>query len=401
MNILQICNKIPYPPQDGGAIAMNNITNSFINSGHKVKILAVTSPKHSVKIEELPEDYVNKTKIELEFINTDVKATAAFLNLFSCRSYNIQRFYSIKFENKLTKTLKENNFDIIQFESIFLVSYLKTVRKHSNAKIVLRAHNVEHRIWERMAMTEKSFLKRRYIKLLAKRLKKVEIAESNNVDSICTVTQNDLEIFRQNGCKVPMTVIPIGIDVTKESKLYKTEVEFPSIFHIGAMDWMPNIEAVNWFLDNVWDEVHKQFPELKFYLAGRNTPEWLLKLNKPNVEVLGEVESAGEFISAKAIMIVPLLSGSGMRVKIIEGMMLGKAIITTSIGIEGIEATNNENVLIANTALEFVEAISKCVIDKEFCIKLGENAKAHAGNVYDNVKLTEKLDGFIHSLVGV
>lgn len=398
MRILQICNKIPFPPQDGGAIGMNNITNSFIDAGHDVKVLAINSPKHSVKINDLPKDYVDKTKIELEYINTDVNAIAAFFNLFSCRSYNIERFYSKKFEDKLIRILKESNFDIVKIESIFLISYLKTIRKYSNAKVVLRAPNVEYVIWERIAETEKSYLKKKYIKLLAKRLKRVEIRESNNVDAIYTVTKTDLEIFRQNGCNVPMTFIPTGIDVTKNLFSDKTEIEFPTLFHIGAMDWMPNIEAVKWFLDNVWNEVHKQFPELKLYLAGRNTPEWLLKLDKPNVEVLGEVENAGEFISSKAIMIVPLLSGSGMRVKIIEGMMLGKAIISTTIGIEGIEATNNENVLIANSAKEFIEAISKCVSDKEFCQKLGENAKTHAENLYNNVKLTGKLDGFISSL---
>ena len=399
MRILQICNKPPYPPQDGGAIGMNNVTQGLIEAGHSVKLIVVNPPKHHVNISDLPAEYVLNTRIELVPIDTDVKPLDAFFNLFTSKSYHVQRFISNDFNQKLKAILKKGTFDIIQVESIFLMGYLKTLRKYSSAKIVLRAPNIEYRIWERMTSQAGNPLKKAYLALLTRRLRAWELEQINRADAVYTVTINDLDFFREMGCNKPITYIPTGIDVTKKTALDFSRVEFPSLFHIGALDWLPNQEAVQWFLKNVWEKVHLQFPGLKFYLAGRNTPQWILNLKMPNVEVLGEVADAGEFITSKSVMLVPLMSGSGMRVKIIEGMMLGKTIISTSIGIEGIIHENNKNVLIADTPDEFYNAIVKCINDRAFCEAIGRNAHLNAKENYDNEVLTQKLVAFFTDLL--
>jgi polysaccharide biosynthesis protein PslH len=399
MRILQICNKPPFPPQDGGAIGMNNVTQGLIQAGHSLKLISINPPKHHINLNELPAEYVKNTGIELVFVDTDVKSLDAFLNLFTRKSYHIQRFISSVFNTKLKNILQSETFDIIQVESIFLMGYLPTLRKYSSAKVVLRAPNIEFRIWERMAAQAKNPLKKAYLAMLTKRLRKWELEQINRADAIYTVTINDLDFFKNKGCTKPITYIPTGIDITKKTDIDFSQVEFPSLFHIGALDWLPNQEAVQWFLQNVWDKVHAHFPDLKFYLAGRNTPAWIFKLNLPNVEVLGEVADAGEFISSKSVMLVPLMSGSGMRVKIIEGMMLGKTIITTSVGIEGIIHQNKENVLVANTPEEFYQAIVQSVNDRAFCETIGCNAHSNANTNYDNEVLTKKLVSFFSDLL--
>ena len=399
MRILQICNKPPFPPQDGGAIGMNNVTQGLIEAGHAVKLIAVNPPKHHVDISGLTAEYILNTGIELVFIDTDVKPLDAFLNLFTKKSYHIQRFISKEFNNKLVEILQNKTFDIIQVESIFLMCYLGTLRKYSSAKVVLRAPNIEFMIWERMACQAKNPLKKAYLSLLTRRLQKWELEQINRADAVYTVTINDMDFFKENGCTKPITFIPTGIDITKKVQLDFSQVEFPSLFHIGALDWLPNQEAIQWFLKNVWEKVHTQFPDLKFFLAGRNNPQWIFNLKLPNVEVLGEVADAGKFISSKSVMIVPLMSGSGMRVKIIEGMMLGKTIITTSIGIEGIIHQNNENVLIADSPEEFYKAIVRCINDQTYCETIGRNAHINAKANYDNEVLTEKLVGFFTKLL--
>jgi glycosyltransferase involved in cell wall biosynthesis len=167
---------------------------------------------------------------------------------------------------------------------------------------------------------------------------------------------------------------------------------------LGALDWFPNQEAVKWLLDNVWPQLHKEFPNLKFYIAGRRPPQWMQDINIDGVEIIGEVENAALFIKSKAIMPVPLFSGSGMRVKIIEAMMLNKAVVTTSIGIEGIIHKDNENVLIANTADEFIAGIRKLIINKKFYLQLCENAQRDVQKYYSQTALTNKLIGFVKKL---
>ncbi len=237
-----------------------------------------------------------------------------------------------------------------------------------------------------------------YLKLLAKRLKNYELAMLNKYDGIATITELDSVSYKNSGCISLIIHIPFGIDILKY-KADSSAIEFPSVFHIGAMDWMPNSDGIKWILDNVWENVQVKHPNVKLYLAGRNMPEWMNQLNMKNVIVEGEVEDSHKFINSKSIMIVPLSSGGGMRVKIIEGMAFGKTIISTSIGAEGIEYENNKNIIIADNPTEFTKAISKCLNDRSFADSIGKNARLLVETKYDNQKICEKLVGFYKELI--
>lgn len=398
MKILIICNKSPYPPKEGGPIAMNAIINGLTDAGHNVKVLAVNSPKYNVDINKLPVDYRNKTNIEAVYVDLTVKPLEIFFNLFSNQSYHVKRFISKDFENKIIEILKNNTFDFIQLETLYMSPYLEVIRKYSDAKIILRAHNIEHLIWQRLARTCKNPLKRFVYKHLSTTLKNYELSVINKYDGIAAITKKDINFFKNNGCNVPIIDIPFGIDITDNTDKINTDFEFPSLFHIGSMNWIPNVEGIKWFIDEAWPKIHMQYPGLKFYLAGREMPNWLKNLNSQNIVVLGEVDNASEFINSKAIMIVPLLSGSGIRIKIIEGMKLGKTIISTSIGAEGINYLNNKDILIADTADDFFNAVKRCVEDKKFCIEIGSNAKKLISNQYNSKKIIEKLVEFYKNL---
>jgi len=398
MNILQICSKTPFPPKDGGSVAMNILTSGLIESGNNVKVLAINTPKHFIKDEDIDSNYRNKTNYESVFIDTSIKPIDAFLNLFSSQSYNIVRFYSKDCENKIIELLKKQTFDIIHLETLWVAPYVDTIRKYSKAKIVLRSQNVEYAIWERLASTTTNILKKQYLKLLSKRLKKYEISMLNKYDAIASITAIDAQQFKNDGCKLPIIHVPFGIDLEKYT-INNSSTEFPSIFHLGAMDWMPNAAGIKWILDSVWMKVQDTNPELKLYLAGRNMPQWLLDFKMKNVIIKGEVADAQAFINSKSIMLVPLSSGGGMRVKIIEGMALGKTIISTAIGAEGIDYENEKNILIANTEQEFINAINKCVSDKNFSDTISKNARLLVEQKYDNKKICNQLSDFYKTLL--
>lgn len=398
MKILQLCHKVPFPPKDGGCIAMNNLTQGLTAQGHKVKVLAINTPKHFTDIYKLPADYLSKTNIEAVFIDTNVKIIPAFFNLFGNRSYNAERFYSQEFEQKLIELLSIEHFDIVQLESIYVSMYAKTISEHCKAKIILRAHNVEHAIWEQHAASTSNPFKKWYLNLLAKRLKKYELESSQSVDGIACITKEDAAWFKKQNLNKPVEVFPFGIDQSTMTT-NPAITDHPSVFHIGSMDWLPNTEGIKWFLENAWTKISVQHPGLKLYLAGRNMPGWLKELKIKNVIIEGEVVDAYAFINSKSMMIVPLLSGGGMRVKIIEGMALGKTIISTAIGAEGIEYTNNKNILIADTATAFAETIDKCITDKNFFDTVGNNAKILATQQYNNIDICDRLIDFYHRLI--
>jgi len=397
MRILQLCNKPPLPAIDGGCIAMNNITQGLLKAGHEVKVLTIETDKHPFRPKELSESYLFNTAIEAVYVDTKLNLVDAFSSLVTADSYNISRFFSPDFDIKLIQTLRQRRFDVIHLESLFMTPYVATIRRYTKAKVVVRSHNLEYRIWERMAKGSKNTAKRMYINHLAKQLKKYELQIFDMIDGIAAITPEDALKYATLGCKKPIITIPFGIDVDEYS-VDRSAMEHPSLFHLGSMDWMPNKEGVNWFLENVWPSIHEQQPNLKLYLAGRNMNDEMLAMDRPNVVVLGEVDDATKFMNSKSVMLVPLLSAGGMRVKIIEGMALGKAIISTKIGAEGVDYTNMEHILIANNADEFAFMINKVVNDHGLVNTIGQNARRLIEADYDNKVITKKLTEFYSQL---
>jgi len=228
-------------------------------------------------------------------------------------------------------------------------------------------------------------------------LKKYETSMLNAYDAIASITSRDGELFKELGCILPIFVSPAGIDL-EDCKIDNSWLVFPSVFFLGGLDWIPNQDGLNWFIEKVWKRVTGSFNNVKFYTAGRNAPKWVKELDERNIEVIGEVEDAKAFMNSKAIMVVPLFSGSGMRIKIIEGMAMSKTIVSTSIGAEGIEYSDGENIIIANTAEEFYYSIQKCIEDREYSIRIGEQAAILIKEFYNNDKQVASLLKFYSEL---
>ncbi|MBL0049102.1 MAG: glycosyltransferase [Bacteroidetes bacterium] len=398
MKILQLCNRIPFPLADGGAIAMFAMTKSFADAGCEVDMLAINTKKHKVDVATLPAWFSQKTKLYAVEADTDVTALGAFLNLFSTASYNLVRFDIPAVHAKLKELLAQNKYDVIQLEGFFLSKYIPTIRSNSNALISMRAHNVEFLIWERMAAATASPLKKWYLNLLAKRLKKEELDILNKADCIIPISEVDQQSFKQLGAIVPMHVSTGGVDETLLEKQLPVSNEL-SLFHLAAMNWQPNVQAATWFLEKIWPLIHPKFPDLTLYLAGKDMPASFFQMQSNQIKVLGSVTDAHAFMNAKNIMIVPLLSGSGMRIKIVEGLALGKVIISTSIGAEGIACEDKKNILIADTAHDFAAAIELALKDKALCATLSKNAKELVKHTYTNSSIIKSLLAFYNALL--
>ena len=389
MKTLILCNKPPYPASEGGPMAMNSIITGLLEAGHQIKILAVNSEKYNVKESDIPEDYRRKTGIELIDVDLSIRPLKAFLNLFTKKSYHVERFISDDFKARLIEVLQNEQFDVVQLEMLYMAPYVQTIREHSKAMIVLRAHNVEHKIWERIAKETRSPFKRWYINHLAKTLKEYELNALETVDGIAAITRKDAAFFRKY-CSKPIIDIPYGVYPEEFTPKYEIEGH-PKFYHIGSMNWMPNEEGIRWFIDEVLPKTVEKVPTFVYHLAGRNMPEWLKELKNPNVEVVGEVPDAKEFVANHDVAIVPLLSGSGIRIKIIESMAMGKTVITTRVGAEGILYDEDVNVIIAENKAKMVEAIRAINENPQIAVKIGQAARKLVEETYDNRKIIARL----------
>ncbi len=377
---------------------MNQITQALLKKDIGVKVMALAPIGTLEHASHIPESYSAATQIELFPIDTRVKPWPAFINLFTHSSYNISRFYCKKLAKRLCLLLNEQHFDIIQLEGLYLTPYIPVIRQHTGSPILFRSHNIEHFIWERLARTAKNKLKRAYLKLLAKRLKTYEMKTVHQVDGLIAISPVDMRFFTKNGFAQPGITIPVAVD-QEHFKPSNAPMAQNTVFHIGSMDWRPNQDGVAWFLKNAWPLVIDKNPELRFVLAGKNIAEDFYTYAGSNVTIAGRVPDAAAFMHANELMVVPLLSGGGMRVKIIEGMAAGKAIVSTSIGAEGINCTHGENILLADTAEEMAETILHCFRYKDEMHEIGENARQFAAENHNMENTIEKLIGFYNTFL--
>ena len=394
MKILILTNKMPYPPRDGGSIATLNMLTGLHEAGNQITCLALNTNKHKFPVKQIPRELDEA----IRFIGVDCDSSIRPFHLlgnllFSRDPYIAKRFNIKSLRIMISALLQEEAFDLIQMEGPYPGQYLDLIRKLSPARISLRAHNVEHLIWERKTIHEKSFLRKAYLGNMAKRLKRYELELAQDVDALVPISDLDASYFRENGINLPMVTVPAGLrlDHYPLTKL----PDLNSIFYIGALDWLPNQEGLEWFLSNVFDRLLSELPELKLHVAGRNAPaQFEKKLKHPSIIYHGEVEDACNFIQSYRIMVAPLLSGSGIRIKILEGMALGRPVVTTSAGIEGIPAENNQHVLVEDDPEKFSSRLIKLLGDKEETERMVREARSFVGRRFDTIELSTRLSQF-------
>lgn len=398
MKILQLCKKFPFPLKDGESIAVTYLSQAMHQLGSEVTLLAMNTTKHYFNTDELPDHFNHYQQIHTVPVDNQLKPLDAFFNLFSKKSYHISRFEVDDFKTKLIAILKEQSFDVIQLETVYLAPYIPIIRQYTTAKIAMRAHNVEFEIWERVAQQTTNPLKKWYVKYLTRKLKRYEISQLQNYDVLVGITQRDVDYFKKLGYQGNAITIPIGLELKQYQPNWDIYQKPISLSFIGSLDWMPNLEGVQWLLKEIMPRVKKKFPNLSLHIAGRNTPDGLFKKQSKNLTIHGEVEDAKIFINNHAVMLVPLFSGSGMRAKILEAMALGRTVITTTIGVEGIPATPNQEVLLADTPEEWMQQLNFCVHQQHHIQQIGEAARNFVALHYDNTRLALQLLTFYNSI---
>ncbi|MGE0078605.1 MAG: glycosyltransferase family 4 protein [Bacteroidales bacterium] len=400
MKILVVAHKPPYPPVDGGTLATLNMCLGLAKVGNEVSVLTLSTSKHPSSKERIPSEIRACLNFEILHINLSTNVLRNIFNIFFSRKpYNIQRYLSPIFKRLLKHSIQEKNYDIVQLEGLYLVPYIRTIRSAFNGPIVMRAHNVEHHIWENLAIDEENKLVKLYFKILAHRLSHLEKNLHKKVDALVAISNPDKEWFLSNNFDKPSITIPAGY--FPNNKIYDVEPpDTPAICYIGALDWMPNTEGLFWFIDWVWPRIQAEIPNIELHIAGRNASEELAErlMVERNIVFHGQVADSAEFLNKFPVMIVPLLSGSGIRVKIIEGMFLKRAIVATSIAAKGIEVTHGEHILIGDSPEVFATSVCNLLASPDTANTIATNAKEFATNNYDAENIASKLTNFYQDL---
>ncbi|MBU4480621.1 glycosyltransferase family 4 protein [Patescibacteria group bacterium] len=385
MKILYITSTVPYPLTDGGKIASYNSIKYLALRGHDITLISITD-----KGKKVPEigKYFKLITIKKNTKNTIL---GYFLNIFTNTPYTISKYHSKKIKEEILDFLKKNNFDIINLEHLHVAYYGNFIKKEYNLPIVLREQNIENIIMKRFYKNQKNIFIKFYAYLQFKKLYKYEAKICEIFNRCLMITKNDEKIIKEMNLKIKTNVITAGVDTSNFFPIKIKEEEF-SIISVASMDWLPNIESIHWFCNEIYPLIIKIIPKIKLYIVGKNPPKSIKNINNQNIIVTGFVKDVREYLAKCQVFIVPLKTGSGMRIKILNALAMGKAIVSTSIGCEGIDVVDGKNIYIADNKEEFAKKIIFLLNNENERKKIGKEGIKLIEKKYRWEKIAEDID---------
>lgn len=390
VRVLLLSNKVPYPANDGSSIAMASMADAYLKNGAEVCILCLNTQKHFK--EPAQAQKLKPAGAELHIIDADTGITAvgAARNLVEGSPYHVSRFWQAGYEDKLRQLIAEKNFDLIQIEGLSMAVYLQLIKSLTGVRVVLRAHNVEYRIWQRHIANEQDYFRKSYLRIQVKRLRKFERNILRQVDGVIAITDEDRQCLQEMAPATEMITIPCGIDLENFEACSNPHPKFDLVY-LASFDWLPNTQGAGWFLEKVWPLLVKQSPGISFALGGRSMPQAWKKMELPGLKLFPDVADMREFVCNGKIVVVPLLAGSGMRIKMLENMALGKCQVSTAIGAEGIDFTEGHEIAIADTPEAMADKILHYLKEDEQRLQMGRRARQKVEEAYGNRRLGARL----------
>ncbi|MCB0737962.1 MAG: glycosyltransferase [Bacteroidetes bacterium] len=390
LKILQLCLRVPFAENDGGTKAMMAMANGLIECGHEVHMLALNTSKHYVPEQTIDKELKAKFNYKAVDVENDISIGKALANLFSSKPFHVSRFYHHEVNVALNKLLFEVDFDLVLLESLFTTPYLPTIKK-ANVPAVLRSHNVEHHLWQRVTKNTRNPLKKAYLQLQTNRLKKYEKERSAACHSIAAISPVDADIYKSWGINKPIGHVPYSVQ-TDDDFSPKIDIAEPiKMGFIGSMDWMPNQEGVRWFVKEIWPKLTVQFPTLECHIAGRAMPKDLVAKSAGNLMLSGYVNDVQAFTEQQTIMLAPLLAGGGVRIKVLEAMSMGKPVLATPIGYEGINAQNGQQIMAFKTADDVANHLVKAQQNAQYLANIGKGGFQLVKDTYNAKTANQEL----------
>jgi len=433
MKLLVVGNRMPWPLHDGGAIATYGMLRSLVENGAEVDFFTFNTKKHFAENATI-EKYFGFCKVHLVSLDAGVKPLNVLWNLLFGGSYHMERYDSIEGADQLYNLIQSGNYDCVIIEGLYSMPITLRVMKQLSVKAdglgsneihvnrnetiqkkrikwVYRSHNVEYQIWERLAMYISQPLKRWYLGIQAKRLKRYEINAWGLLDAIVPIVETDSNIIHAAVTEIQKNnQINSGDSVVSKPQIHVYQpgiaIESPfafvhrplSIFHIGSMEWQANEQGVMWFLKKVWPLVLSIEPNVKFHLAGKGLSKRDPRFFQTGIVNHGEVDDAEVFMQKYGIMMVPIQAGSGIRIKSLEAMALGVPVVSTSIGAQGLSVDKGTQMIIADDPADFANGIVQLLLNPAASQAMTQQARAYMEEHHNLKRNTLELLLFLQAL---
>ena len=352
VKILNLLPRLPSPPVDGGAIAVHQLHKSWLSKDIQVVVASFLSNRHPQDVEKVKELFPVYT---CRANGSDFTLVDALKSLFVSMPYNIKTRFAKAEMNALLRELQNDhpNVDLIQVEWVHMAYYVDLLRElWPQTPIILRSHNVEHVIFERLSKEITNPILAWFYHDQAKKMKRFEKMILHNIEGVITLTNQDESVYKSLHADIKSKAIPVGIDPS--GYILDEEKKYQGFLILGSMGWAPYAESVLSFVEEVWIKHWKNQPTDSLHIVGSQPTEELREYDhKYGIIIHGFVEDVQPFLHHSKAMIIPLKSGSGMRIKVLEAVASRCPIISTDVGIEGFPFQDKEHCLVANSLEEW------------------------------------------------
>ncbi|MDT4965809.1 MAG: polysaccharide biosynthesis protein PslH [Acidobacteriota bacterium] len=298
----------------------------------------------------------------------------------SSAPYAVTKFTSSRVRGFVSHWLSSGRFDVAVCD--FLSASLNFPKELATPTVLFQ-HNVESSLWRRQAQHAPDFLRRRAFAVEASKMERYERAAVKRFHHIVAVSEHDRDLMAAMTDPAKITVVPTGVDIKKYGVGSSDENPKDSlVVFLGSMDWEPNIDGIEYFCKDIWPQVQRAVPDARFRIVGRNPTPGVRRLASESIEVTGTVASVVEHLREAAVVAVPLRIGGGTRLKIFEAMAAGKAVVSTTIGAEGLDVHDGRDILLADDAKSFADSIIS-VLSNETRRRELERSAAELAAQYD------------------
>ena len=388
LRVLIVTPSLPYPPVWGFGIRVYQMVR-HLSVRHSVSLLTFAGPEQAESIQELERIGLRLFTVAPAAPGFVGKRVMQFGSLFARLSFQHRSLYAEAMQRGLTQLLGNEEFDIIQVES----SQMGVYDYGGHSPVILDEHNIEYELLHRVYRGERSPLRRFFNWSEHLKFKREEQRLWNEVDACVLTSEREREIFATHEPGKASAVVPNGVDTTF-FRPSAAPVDPNSIVFTGLMRYRPNVDGASYFVKEVLPLIVRARPEIRLTIVGAGPTAAVRQLAGQNVVVTGMVPDVRPYLESASVFVVPLRMGSGTRLKVLEGLAMGKATVSTSIGCEGIDVRDGEHLLVRDGPQSFADAVLRLLDDQDDAAALGLRGREVVLQKYDWQAIVSDLEGF-------
>jgi len=405
MDILVLSHEYP-SPQTGGALRIFNFLKYLSKKyGHDITLISLIEkteePRYVYKLNEYCSlvETIDMPELGVSFFRTIgyvIKNMFSFQYIFS-KDHILSAYYSPIMQRKVREILRTKKFDIILVSSLPMAFYVLDVKL---PKVVDAMDATSEALRQRYILERNFAMKIFWLVLYYEKIRYAKIVYKKGFNAWVAISSYDRKILQSYLPNLDISVIPNGID-TEYFSPRSIEEEFPSLIFVGDMRSPHNVDAVLYFSNKIYPLIKEKIPDIKLFIVGRHPPDKIYQLSSDeSIVVTGYVKDIRPYLNKSSIVVVPMLSGTGIKNKILEAMAMEKPVISTSIGARGLDVKPDENIVIADHPMEFARRVIELLNDDKLRRKIARNGRKFVEIKYSWEKMAGKLNNILESATG-